>query len=136
MGIFGDFTIDQLKNILLPLDKTQLLTLYNNKLSNLTRRELLVLALKILDVDMSLWEEMKRIVNTGDARGQLLEVDEVRDILGNKIKSTKREYSYYGDDPKSPRDTITITEMDNLDQVVNVRKIKHYPDGRQPEWIE
>ena len=132
MGIFGNYTFDQLKDILLPLDKTQILTLYNNKLSNRTKKELLILALKILDVDIENLETQDREEGEDCPNGQVWKLRVIRDILGNKLRSTKFDWSYY---PEGEVDIITTTEMDASDKVIAIKRLKHYPDGRQPEEI-
>lgn len=70
----------------------------------------------------------------GDSRGQLWQLRVVRDVLGNKLRSTRFDYTYYSPQPDGtqPRDTITITEAGADDQVISVKKLKHYPDGKQP----
>jgi hypothetical protein len=54
-------------------------------------------------------------------------------VLGNKLRSQKREWSYY---PTGEVDIITTTIMDENDIPILIKKIKHYLHGKQPEIID
>ncbi len=137
MGILGDYTIEELRkgtaNQII-----QAKTAVKNKIDNMTKKQFFIFLLKVADIDIENFEIQDREEGEGDSRGQLWQLRVVRDILGNKLRSTRFDHTYYSSQPDGtqPRDTITITEMDENDKVISVKKLKHYPDGRQPEWIE
>ncbi len=137
MGIFGNYTIEQLRKAVGEGKFDQIRTALKTKIDDLTNKQLIILILKVADVDIENMEIQDREESEGDSRGQLWQLRVVRDILGNKLRSTRFDYTYYPPQPDGtqPRDTITITEMDADDKVISVKKLKHYPDGRQPEWI-
>lgn len=116
----------------------QLKTACKNWIDERTKRQLIILimALKTLNIDN--YEIQDREEGEGDSRGQLWQLRVVRDILGSKLRSMRFDYTYYPlqSDGTQPRDTITITEMDANNKVISTKKLKHYPDGRQPEWVK
>ena len=133
MGILGDYTLQQLKDA----DVTVIRTKFKEKLDAMDKKQLIILYLKGNDIDIENMEIQDREEGEGDSRGQLWQLQVVRDVLGNRLRSTRFDYTYYPPQPDGtqPRDTITITEMDADDVVISTKKLKHYPDGRQPEWI-
>jgi len=72
------------------------------------------------------------IQQADDPRGQLIRVYELSDILGTKTGSQKIEWTYY---PTGEVDTITITGLDALDQIVSTKTVKHFLSGKQPVLI-
>lgn len=137
MGILGDYTLPQLRDATAN-QITQAKTAVKNKIDNMTKKQLIIFLLRVADIDIENMEVADREEGEGDSRGQLWQLRVVRDILGNKLRSTRFDYTYYPPQPggTQPRDTITITEMDANDKVISVKKLKHYPDGKQPKWIE
>ncbi len=133
MGILGDYTLQQIKDA----DVSVIRTKFKQKIDLMTKKQLIILYLKGNDIDIENMEIQDRKEGEGDSRGQLWQLKVIRDVLGNKLRSTRFDYTYYPPQPDGtqPRDTITITEMDADDKVISVKKLKHYPDGRQPEWI-
>jgi hypothetical protein len=69
------------------------------------------------------------IANHNVPEGPLLRIYETTDILGTKLGSKKTEWIYY---PTGEVDTITISELDALDNIISQKVIKHFIDGRQP----
>jgi len=134
MGILGDYTLQQLKDA----DVTVIRTKFKEKLDAMDKKQLIILYLKGNDIDIENMEIQDREEGEGDSRGQLWQLQVVRDVLGNRLRSTRFDYTYYPPQPDGtqPRDTITITEMDASDVVISIKKLKHYTDGKQPEWIE
>ena len=133
-GILGDYTLQQLKDATVTVIRTK----FKEKLDAMDKKQLIILYLKGNDIDIENTEIQDREEGEGDSRGQLWQLRIVRDVLGNKLKSTRFDHTYYPPQPDGtePRDTITITEMGADDKVISVKKLKHYPDGKQPEWIK
>lgn len=134
MGILGDYTPKQIKDA----DVTVIRTKFKAKIDAMTKKQLIILYLKGNDMDIENMEIQDRETGEGDSRGPLWQLRVIRDVLGNKLRSTRFDYTYYPTQPdgKHPRDVITIKEMDANDVVISTKKLKHYPDGRQPEVIK
>ena len=133
MGILGDYTLQQLKDAPVEIIRTR----FKVKLDLMTKRQLIILYLKGNDIDIENMEVQDREEGEGDSRGQLWQLRVVRDVLGDKVRSKRFDYTYYPPQPDGtqPRDIITFTEMDRNDKVILTKKLKHYTDGKQPEWI-
>lgn len=114
MGILSDLTIQDLRAATL----AQIKTAVTNKINGLTKKQLIVLILKVAGLDIENFEIEEKGV--------------VYDVLGNKIRSKKIEFTFY---PTGEMDLIVLREFNNLDVIINVKKIKHYLDGKQPELI-
>lgn len=138
MGIFGDYTVEQLRKAIGEGKFDQIRTAFKTKIDNLTNKQLIILILKVANIDIENFEIQDREEGEGDSRGQLWQLRVVRDVLGNKLRSTRFDYTYHPPQPDGtqPSDTITITEMDADDKIILLKKLKHYTDGKQPEWIE
>lgn len=134
MGILGDYTPQQIINA----DVTVIRTKFKAKIDAMNKKQLTIFYLKGNDMDIENLEIQDREEGEGDSRGPLWQLRVVRDILGNKLRSTRFDYTYYPPqlDGTQPRDTITITEMDKNDNMISIKKLKHYTDGKQPEVIE
>jgi len=134
MGILGDYTPQQIKDA----DVTVIRTKFKQKIDLMTKKQLIILYFKGNDLDIENFEIQDREEGEGDSRGQLWQLKVVRDVLGNKLRSTRLDHTYYPPQPDGtqPRDTMIFTEMDADDKVISVKKLKHYPDGEQPKWIE
>jgi len=65
--------------------------------------------------------------------GQVWRLTVIRDAEGTKLRSNRVDWTYY---PTGEVDIITIIELDASDDIISMKQLKHYPDGRQPEWIE
>ena len=134
MGILGDYTLQQLKDT----DVTVIRTKFKAKLDAMTKKQLIILYLKGDDMDIESLEIQDREEGEGDSRGPLWQLRVFRDVLGNKLRSTRFDYTYYPpqSDGTCPIDTITFTEMDTKDKMILTKRLKHYPDGKQPKWIK
>ena len=135
MGIFSDLTKEQL----IGATKTQVINKINDKLNAMSERRLKEFVWHIRDLiieDLNYQEEVP--VESQDCpNGQMLRIRKIRDLIGNKLGSQKFEWSYYpGQEGKRPVDIIIIIEMDANDEIISIKKIKHYLDGRQPEVIK
>ena len=129
MGILSDLTFEQLRNATL----AQIRTAIQNKLLTLTKKQLIILILKVSDIDIEKHEIQDREEGEDCPHGQLWRLRVIRDVLGNKLRSQRFDWTYY---PEGPVDIITQSELNDLDQIISVRKTKHYLDGRQPEVIK
>ena len=125
---FEDLTIDQLR----AATKEQIITRVTNLLTSLSRKRLCEFIWTIKNVNFVEIILETLTVNHDVPEGQLLKVYEKIDLLGDKTGSTKTEWTYY---PTGEVDLIVLSELDGLDVVVGVKKIKHYLDGKQPEVI-
>jgi hypothetical protein len=114
MGILSDLTIQDLRAATLP----QLKTVVINKINAMTKKQIIILILKVAYVD---------IENFEIEEGKI-----VYDALGNKIRSWSVDYIYY---PTGEIDLIVLKKFDALDILIETKKIKHYLDGKQPELI-
>ena len=122
---FEDLTLEQLR----AATKDQIITRVVNILTSMSRKRICEFVWTIKDVSFEPISLSTLTLNHDVPEGQLLRVYEKTDILGNKTGSTKTEWTYY---PTGEVDTITITELDNLDQTISTQTIKHFTDGRQP----
>ena len=98
-------------------------------LVNYTKKELceIMWTMKTMDPLGIILEE--QTINHNVPEGQLIRVYERTDILGIKTGSTRFDWTYY---PTGEVDTITISMLNALDQLVSQKTIKHFTDGRQP----
>ena len=126
--LFEDLTIEQLR----AATKEQIITRITTFLTSLSRKRVCEFIWTIKDVDFACIALSSLTVNHNVSEGQLLRIHEKTDLLGNKTGSTKTEWTYY---PTGEVDLIVLSELDGLDVVVGVKKIKHYLDGKQPEVI-
>jgi hypothetical protein len=125
---FEDLTLELLR----AATKEQIITRVTNLLTSLSRKRLCEFIWTIKDFDFTEIKLETLTVNHNVTEGQLLRVYERTDILGNKTGSTKTEWTYY---PTGEVDTITTTELDALDQVISVKTLKHFRDGREPAFL-
>ncbi len=124
---FSDITLDQLR----VANKAQILTFINNKLSALTKLQLCRLLLRVGDVDVDSLLEIPDPETGADClHGPLWRLQPVRDIMGNKLRSTRFDWTYYppSADGKCRVDTITTTKMDAADKVISTDMNKHFQD--------
>jgi len=129
----SDLTLEQLRNATL----TQIRTAITNKLGNLTKKQLIILILKVADINVENMEIQDREEGEDGPNGQIFRNQIYRDVLGNKLKSIKTEWVYYpGQEGRRQIDTITITEKDGDDKVVLIKEIKHLLDGGQLKLIQ
>ena len=126
--IFEGLTLQDLRDA----THTELMQGIHFGLVNYPKKELceIMWAMKTMDPFGMKIETLK--MNRNVPEGQLLRIHEKTDLLGNKTGSTKTEWTYY---PTGEVDLIVLSELDGLDVVVGVKKIKHYLDGKQPEVI-
>jgi len=131
--MFEEYDVEKLKELLKSKTKEQILTIYNNRLSNLTKKQLIILALRIIGLDYNNWQETKRTTSTGDKRGQLVEIDELKDILGNKIGSIKREWTYYPreifEDERIKFITTRYYDANGIELIGQGQEIEHLEGG-------
>ena len=125
----SDITLEQLKGA----TKEQIISRINDKLNSMTKRQIIewIWTIRAIAIADNVFPDESIAVD--GKNGQISRLEVFRDILGNKLKSTNLEWSYY---PSGPVDIITITEMDATDKIISVKKLKHYTDGRQPHWIK
>lgn len=109
----------------------QLKTVSKKWIDERTKKQLIILILALKTLDLDTWQETVSKVREGNARGQTLEVDEIVDILGNKIETIKREFTYKGTDPKSPIHFIRIRHFDKDDRelIGQGTEIEHLGSG-------
>jgi hypothetical protein len=111
MGLLADLTIQGLRAATL----AQLKTAVTNKINLMTKKQIIILILKVASVDIENFEiEENKIVY---------------DALGNKIRSWSVDYIYY---PTGEIDLIVLKKFDALGVLIEEKKIKHYLDGKQP----
>jgi hypothetical protein len=122
---FEDLTLEQLR----AATKEQIITRVVNILTSMTRKKICEFIWTIKSAGFEAISLSTLTINHDVPEGQLLRVYEKTDILGNKTGSTKTEWTYY---PTGEVDTITILELDALDQIISQKTIKHFTDGRQP----
>jgi len=125
---FEDLTLELLR----AATKEQIITRVTNLLTSLSRKRLCEFIWTIKDFDFTEIKLETLTVNHNVTEGQLLRVYERTDILGNKTGSTQIDWTYY---PTGEVDTITTTELDALDQVISVKTLKHFRDGREPAFL-
>jgi hypothetical protein len=126
--LFEDLTIEQLR----AATKEQIITKIVDILTSITRKKVCEFVWTIKGVSFGSISLTTLTVNHNVPEGQLIRIYETTDILGNKTGSTKTEWTYY---PTGEVDTITTTELDALDQVISVKTLKHFRDGREPAFL-
>jgi len=122
---FEDLTLEQLR----AATNDQIITRVVNLLTTLSKKRICEFIWTIKDVSFQPISLSTLTVNHDVPEGQLLRFYEITDILGNKLGSTKIDWTYY---PTGEVNTITISELDALDTVISQKTIKHFLDGRQP----
>ncbi len=123
----ADVTLEKLR----VATKAQILTAISNKLSALTKLQLVRLILRVGDRDVDTILEISDPETGADCpHGRLWRLQVVRDIMGNKLRSTRFDWTYYppSADGKCRLDTITTKKMDALDNVISTDVNKHYQD--------
>ena len=125
---FEDLTLEQLR----AATKEQIITKVVNALTSMTRKRICEFIWTIKGTSFEAISLSTLTVNHDVPGGQLIRVYEKTDILGTKLGSTKTEWTYY---PTGEVDTITISELDALDQIISQKAIKHFTDGRQPVLV-
>ncbi len=123
--MFKDLTVDQLRQ----LTKEQILAAINNRLLNLTKKQLIILTLRITGVDVDTYETTELTKSEDGPNGQITRLFETRDVLGNKLRSQHIHWTYYDEGPVNE---ITITNLNQIDAITDRRIIKHFLDDRQP----
>ena len=127
MGILSDLSLDKLRGLAVGAIRAGVI----QKINSLTKKQLIILILKVPDVDVDNLEMAEETGKDGP-NGQISRLRLIKDVLGNKLRSTNFGWSYY---PGNEVDIIATTELDQADQVLSTKKLKHYTDGRQPEII-
>ena len=122
---FDVLTPEQLRAV----TKEQIITKIVEGLTSMSRKKICEFVWTIKDLRLTDITLSTLTTNHNVPEGQLLRVYEKTDILGNKLGSTKTEWTYY---PTGEVDIITISGLDAQDQVVSQKRIKHFTDGRQP----
>jgi hypothetical protein len=111
MGLLSDLTIQELRATTLVALKTAVI----NKINAMTKKQIIILILKVASVDIENFEIEENKITY--------------DALGNKIRSWSVDYVYY---PTGEIDLIILKKFDALGTLVEEKKIKHYLDGKQP----
>jgi len=122
---FEDLTLEQLR----AATKDQIITRVTNLLTSLSRKGICEFIWTIKNTNFANITLSALTVSHDVPEGQLLRIYENTDILGNKLGSTKTEWTYYLTGEVA---TITTAELDPLGQVISTQTIKHFTDGRQP----
>lgn len=125
---FEDLTLDQLR----AATKDQILTRLTSVFASMSRKKICEFIWTIKGVPFEGVTLSTLTVNHDVSEGQLLRVYEKTDILGNKLGSQKMEWTYY---PTGEVDTITVSDLNALDQIISQKTIKHFTDGRQPVLV-
>lgn len=116
--MFG-FTLEQMRKA----TKAQIINWITNKLQNMTKKQIIMLLLGIVNVHRKP-EIIYRFDGQIESRLEVIE-----DALGDKVGSILIVYSYY---PGGEVDEIVISERDVDDAEIKRQVIKHYLDRRQP----
>jgi len=119
----ADLTLAQLR----AATKPQLITAIDNKLANMTKKQIIALIWSVAAPEDIVTTDAPTVVN--GPHGPLSSLQVFRDALGAKTGSRWATWSYY---PAGPVDMITLEDLDAADVVTRRRTIKHYADGRQP----
>ncbi len=118
MRILGDFTLDQLRQATV----TQIRTAISNKIANMSKKQLIILILKVADIDIENLEIQDSETGQDGSNGQLWRLRIIKDVLGNKLRSQKIEWSYY---PEGNVNEIWTYEFDSNDVEISRKGIKH-----------
>lgn len=122
---FENITLDQLR----ALTKEQILTAISNRLAQLTKKQLIILILRIAGQDLNTWETTEQTQAQDGPNGQIARLHTTRNALGELIRSQTIDWNYY---QTGEVNEITITGRDASDAVTARHIIKHFLDGRQP----
>ena len=122
---FEDLTFEKLR----AATKEQIITTITDKLTSITKNRICEFIWGIRNIITDNLTLGDLVEKEDGPNGQLLRVYKTTDVLGVKLTSRKIEWTYY---PTGEVDTITISELDALDQLISQKTIKHFTDGRQP----
>lgn len=123
-----DLTLAQLR----AASKAQLITAIDNKLANMTKKQIIALIWSVTAPEDIVDAGAPTVVN--GPQGPTASLQVFRDALGAKLGSQKATWSYYT--PSGVVDTIVLEELNAADVVTRRWTIKHFADGRQPVMTE
>ena len=134
MGLL-DLTISQL----IRATKQQIIDAIVARLNGMTERALkeFVWEIRGLIIENLKYEESVEVQGQDSPNGQMLRIRETSNLTGKILSKQRQEWTYYEGYPegKRPPDIYTETLLDANNNVISVRKIKHFLDGRQPKVI-
>lgn len=123
---FEDITIEQLR----AATKAQIITVIDNRLQNMTKKQLIILVLRVTGQNIENWTEEIQIQAQDGPSGQTIRQYQTKDALGNIISKRNINWTYY---ESGPINEIFIDHLDSADILTLRQKIKHFLDGRQPK---
>ena len=118
--LFPNVTIEQLR----AAEQPQILTTLFNRLSALTKKQLIVFLLRVRDIDLETYELTELRESQDGPHGQVTRLYVTTDVLGNKLRSLRIDWTYYSN---SPVDTIELVTLDPEDKEISRQTIKHPP---------
>lgn len=126
---FEDITLEQLR----AATKEQIINVINNRLQNMTKKQIIILILRLVGVEIDTYELEETIDSQDGPNGQILRRYVRKDVLGNILSKLNIDWTYYDNGPVHE---ITLTDLDPSDNITAKRIIKHFLDGRQPNLIQ
>jgi hypothetical protein len=109
MGILSDLTLEDLRNATL----VQIQTAIKNKLAGLSKKQLIILILRVADIDVENFEIQDKEEGEDGPNGQVWRIRTIRDVLGQIVRKERFDWTYHpGIEGKRPVHLITKTQLD------------------------
>lgn len=122
---FEDITLPQLR----AATKDQIVTAITTRLQLWTKRQLIIFVLACSNIVIENMELTDLKISQDGPNGQVKKLFEVFDPLGNKLRSSSYDWTYY---PNGQVNEIIIKTLDASNILIKTQIIKHYLDGRKP----
>lgn len=129
MGILSDLTLEDLRNATL----VQIQTAIKNKLAGLSKKQLIILILKVADIDVENFEIQDKEEGKDGPNGQVWRIRTIRDVLGQIVRKERLDWTYHpGIEGKRPVKEIVETRFDAGGNMVGEPKViaRHSADGK------
>ncbi len=123
----ANLTLDQLR----AATKAQIITAIDNKLTAMTKQQIIALVWSVVAPDDITVSDAPVIVTRPDKQ-PASQTEVTRDTLGARVGGRVTTWTYFENEKGKPVDTITISERDATDKETVRRVIKHSASGGQP----
>jgi len=123
--LFPNVTIEQLR----AAEQPQILTTLFNRLSALTKKQLIVFLVRVLDIDVETYELTELTESKDGPNGQVTRLYVTTDAMGTRLRSLRIDWTYY---LNGPVDAIDLVTLDPDEKEISRRTIRHRPGPGNP----